>query len=717
MKLLLTFLLLVGGVEAYSQTFIKGTVVNADGKAIYLATIQIKNNAKLSTFSDHDGRFTLQIADVQDTLVVSNVGYDSQEIAIASLTHLSNTIVLKIKSMTLEEVVVRGEDPISSRFSVTKIEKFDIYLNPISQGDPLKAITILPSSTTTDESALPSLRGSSSSRSSVRLNGVPLVNPVRSQSINSQGFFSLFNPEIIDKQYVYASNPPLIYGNASSGVVDIHTNRPPVMDQIQVSTSLANVAALVTQNIAKRKGLIQAYTNYQFSNFFKSIQKQSFSNLQDFSNVDAGISYSHKFGRRFELKSYNYFIREKFNGFYDEHAYQGKMNARSKRFFSVNSFNYYSTKGIFMFNTGYDMTRSKFSFGNIYSDNEEQNIFASLNYKKFIRQNLDVQVGVDLNYNKSTFKDSVPIFTYALSPSSPNMWAYSDLLNKNIEAYSFVNWKIKNNLSLYVGGRKNVAVDSQKNYISYQLGMNYKPSRFHSFIIGGGQYHNYSNPTMYMPSYHLMKSKQASLDYQFKKSDLLLKSAVYYKDETGDRQQNNLYEIFSNRLQTFGAEIYLEKVFYRYFKYSLSNSFIHQKSFIEGKRFHGPSHLKYFIKTFIEYNKPSLFSLSLVYLTRPGTFINTVERAEYYQDLNVYYPIYSTDYFNKQLPAYHRFDVSFSKFIRLKSLSVATFISLNNVFNNKNAMRPIYSPDYSSFHYDNYQYRTLYFGAVWYLKN
>jgi len=62
--------------------------------------------------------------------------------------------------MTLEEVVIRGEDPISSRFSVTKIEKFDVYLNPISQGDPLKAITILPSSTTIDESAIPSLRGS-----------------------------------------------------------------------------------------------------------------------------------------------------------------------------------------------------------------------------------------------------------------------------------------------------------------------------------------------------------------------------------------------------------------------------------------------------------------------------------------------------------------------------------------------------------------------------
>jgi len=37
----------------------------------------------------------LQISDVKDTLIVSNVGYDSQEIAISSLTQDSTTIILR----------------------------------------------------------------------------------------------------------------------------------------------------------------------------------------------------------------------------------------------------------------------------------------------------------------------------------------------------------------------------------------------------------------------------------------------------------------------------------------------------------------------------------------------------------------------------------------------------------------------------------------------
>ncbi|KGE14237.1 hypothetical protein [Sphingobacterium deserti] len=197
----------------------------------------------------------------------------------------------------------------------------------------------------------------------------------------------------------------------------------------------------------------------------------------------------------------------------------------------------------------------------------------------------------------------------------------------------------------------------------------------------------------------------------------MIKGALYYKNETGDRQQDQSFELLSNRVQTFGAEFYFEKVFYNYIKYSFSNSFIDQKAFIGDGQYNGTSHLKYFVKTFVQYNNPSLFSLSLVYFARPGTFINTVDRAEYNSDLDLYYPIFSSDYFNQQLPAYNRFDVSFSKFFRGKKLSVATFVSLNNVFNTSNARRPIYSRDYSAVSYDSYQFRTLYFGCVWYLKN
>ena len=69
------------------------------------------------------------------------------------------------------------------------------------------------------------MRGGSADRSRVFINGSPVLNPVRNGQDNGMGNFSILNTEIIDKQYVYASNPPLIYGNSSAGIVDIETNK------------------------------------------------------------------------------------------------------------------------------------------------------------------------------------------------------------------------------------------------------------------------------------------------------------------------------------------------------------------------------------------------------------------------------------------------------------------------------------------------------------
>ena len=102
----------------------------------------------------------------------------------------------------LKEIILVVKDPISEKFSVEKLGKMDIYLNPASNADPLKVISVLPASTNVEETANPSLRGGSADRSRVYLNGSPILNPVRFGRDNGLGNFSLFNTEIIDKQYV-----------------------------------------------------------------------------------------------------------------------------------------------------------------------------------------------------------------------------------------------------------------------------------------------------------------------------------------------------------------------------------------------------------------------------------------------------------------------------------------------------------------------------------
>jgi len=278
-------ILLLASSFCYSQSLLHGTVINKKGKSVFAANVYLKSDTNEGTITGFDGKFTLKISNTKDTLIVSFIGFKTKEVPLASVTfNKPLMITLEKNAQSLDELIITAGYPISEKFSVVKMTKLDIYFNPVSQGDPLKAITILPASTTTNETANPSLRGSSADRSRVILNGVPIYKPVRASSLNNQGFFSLFNPEIIDKMYVYASNPPLTYGNTSAGLVQIQTTRNIKTNQLQLSTSLASTGFFLSQKIKKDVSFIQVYGNYQFSNAFVGIQKGYLPNIKEFTN-------------------------------------------------------------------------------------------------------------------------------------------------------------------------------------------------------------------------------------------------------------------------------------------------------------------------------------------------------------------------------------------------------------------------------------------------
>ncbi|MEM6540429.1 MAG: carboxypeptidase-like regulatory domain-containing protein, partial [Bacteroidota bacterium] len=210
MKIIVTFLLLLS-FQLQAQKRIEGIVKDSKGP-IFAANVFFSSRPDQGTVTDFDGLFSLEVVSEADSLVVSYLGYKTKRIPLSDLQgNARHTIILKPTAQSLDEVILLGPDPISDKFAVKKLEKLDIYLNPVAQGDPLKAITILPASTIDDETVNPSLRGSDPDRSRVVFNNVPVYNPVRASQLNNQGFFSLFNTELIGDQYVYASNPPLTF--------------------------------------------------------------------------------------------------------------------------------------------------------------------------------------------------------------------------------------------------------------------------------------------------------------------------------------------------------------------------------------------------------------------------------------------------------------------------------------------------------------------------
>lgn len=83
---------------------VTGTVVEQNGEPVIGATVMEKGTAN-GTSTDIDGNFTINV-DVKGTLVVSYIGYETQELKVDGRTRIDITI--KENEQVLDEVVVVG---------------------------------------------------------------------------------------------------------------------------------------------------------------------------------------------------------------------------------------------------------------------------------------------------------------------------------------------------------------------------------------------------------------------------------------------------------------------------------------------------------------------------------------------------------------------------------------------------------------------------------
>ncbi|MCD8044588.1 MAG: SusC/RagA family TonB-linked outer membrane protein [Tannerellaceae bacterium] len=101
----LTFLLFIGIVSGYAQQgIITGKVFDTTREPLIGVTIQLKGTMK-GTITDFDGNFSIE-ASQGETLVISYIGYKTQEIVVSNNSNL--TIMLQEDAEMLEEVVVIG---------------------------------------------------------------------------------------------------------------------------------------------------------------------------------------------------------------------------------------------------------------------------------------------------------------------------------------------------------------------------------------------------------------------------------------------------------------------------------------------------------------------------------------------------------------------------------------------------------------------------------
>lgn len=105
LRALLLVLFVSVSLGVFAQTSVKGVVLEPSGEPAIGATVMEKGTS-VGTATDFDGNFAIKVSKPDAVLVISYVGMETQEVALAGRTDI--TVTLKESGVSLDEVVVVG---------------------------------------------------------------------------------------------------------------------------------------------------------------------------------------------------------------------------------------------------------------------------------------------------------------------------------------------------------------------------------------------------------------------------------------------------------------------------------------------------------------------------------------------------------------------------------------------------------------------------------
>ncbi|XOV94283.1 MAG: carboxypeptidase-like regulatory domain-containing protein [Bacteroidota bacterium] len=199
---------------------ISGFIRDKDnGENLIGATI-IQAGTTNGTTTNTFGFYSLTLPTGSVTLQVSYVGYQMETIEIDLVENMMLNFELNPGSI-LDEVVVTAEEKIerSPQMSTIDVPIEQIKALPVLMGeaDILKTLQLLPGIQSGSEgSSGIYVRGGGADQNLILLDGVPVYNVS-----HLFGFFSVFNPDAINKVNVVKGGFPARYGGRLSSVIDV----------------------------------------------------------------------------------------------------------------------------------------------------------------------------------------------------------------------------------------------------------------------------------------------------------------------------------------------------------------------------------------------------------------------------------------------------------------------------------------------------------------
>ncbi len=306
----MTLLMMFAGITSASEilSVVGGKVSDIDtGESLPFAKVRIKDTSRVST-ANQDGLFTVLDVPVGSTLVITKMGFESNEIKVYPDTQRLIINLSKFeKDNLIEEVIVTATTP--QKMQQSGISHFSLSpeltssLPNLGEQDIFRSMQLLPGVSGSNESSSGLVvRGGTIDQNLVLFDDYPVYHVD-----HVFGFFSAFNNNAIKDVQLYKGGFGAKYGGRMSSVVDI-TGKDGNTEEFNIGggVSFLSTNAVIEIPFADGAGsfILTSRKSYQ-SDLYNDILESVTGENQ---NAQAGVATPGRFALgRFEIEPESYF--------------------------------------------------------------------------------------------------------------------------------------------------------------------------------------------------------------------------------------------------------------------------------------------------------------------------------------------------------------------------------------------------------------------------
>lgn len=239
-------LALLSGAAAACAGTLTGVVTDRKGQPIEFANVTAPAFRR-GAVTDAAGRFTLELPDGPAALVIAQIGYRPERLA---LTVGGANAPLRI-ALEEEPVPVAEVNVSASSFGKTGksegavVRRMDVYMTPGGAADIFQSLRALPGINAPTEGAALYVRGGDPAETIIRVDGAEIGHPYHYEGA-SGGLFGILDPYMLKSAFFSSGGFTAKYGGAMSGVLDIETQDPMNLRTVSVGGNLAGAGGSAT---------------------------------------------------------------------------------------------------------------------------------------------------------------------------------------------------------------------------------------------------------------------------------------------------------------------------------------------------------------------------------------------------------------------------------------------------------------------------------------